>query len=76
MALCLSKNVPKPNSPAYLVEAEQIVSQILEETSVGAVSQQGVRPPLLQGRLVGHVPDFQVLGLDVVVARVLESNRH
>lgn len=55
----------------FLVEAKQIVSQVLEEASVGAVPQQGAVPPVLQGRLVGHVPDFQVLGLDVVVAGVL-----
>ena len=50
--------------------------QSLEEASVGVVSQQGAVPPVLQGGLVGHVPDAQVLGLDVVVTRVLQRDAH
>ena len=50
--------------------------QALEEASLGVVPQQGAFPPLLQGGLVGHVPDAQVLGLDVVVARVLQRDAH
>ena len=59
-----------------LVESKQIVPQALEEASLGVVPQQGAFPPLLQGGLVGHVPDAQVLGLDVVVARVLQKDTH
>lgn len=47
------------------------MSQALEESSIGAVPQQGAVPPLLQGRPVGHMPDAQVPGLDVIVTRVL-----
>lgn len=50
------------------------MSRALEESSIGAVPQQGAVPPLLQGRPVGHMPDAQVPGLDVIVARVLESD--
>lgn len=60
----------------YLVEAKQMMSQSLEKASVGAVSQQVAVSPVLHGGLVGHMPDAQVLGLDVVVAGVLEKNRH
>ena len=67
---------PPASSTRYLVESKQIVPQSLEEASVGVVSQQGAVPPVLQGGLVGHVPDAQVLGLDVVVARVLQRDAH
>ena len=60
----------------YLVEPKQILSQSPEEARVGVVPQQGAVPPVLQGGLVGHVPDAQVLGLDVVVARVLQRDTH
>ena len=50
--------------------------QSLEEASVGVVPQQGAVPPVLQGGLVGHMPDAQVLGLDVVVTRVLQRDTH
>ena len=72
------KEVPPPpaSSPMYLVESKQIMSQPPEEASVGVVPQQGAVPPVLQGGLVGHVPDAQVLGLDVVVARVLQRDTH
>ena len=55
---------------------KQILSQSPEEASVGVVPQQGAVPPVLQGGLVGHVPDAQVLGLDVVVARALQRDTH
>lgn len=70
------RKCPTASSPVYLVEAKQMMSQSLEKASVGAVSQQGAVSPMLHGGLVGHMPDAQVLGLDVVVAGVLESNRH
>lgn len=60
----------------YLVEAKQIMSMMLKEARGGAVSQQGVFSPIFQGALVGHMPDTQVLGLDIEVARVLESSKH
>ena len=60
----------------YLVESKQIMSHSPEEASVGVVPQQGAVPPVLQGGLVGHMPDAQVLGLDVVVARVLQRDAH
>ena len=60
----------------YLVESKQIMSQPPEEASVGVVPQQGAVPPVLQGGLVGHMPDAQVLGLDVIVARVLQRDTH
>ena len=59
-----------------LVKSKQIVPQSPEEASVGVVPQQGAVPPVLQGGLVGHVPDAQVLGLDVVVTRVLQRDTH
>ena len=52
------------------------MSQVLQEASEGAVPQQGALPPVVQGAFVGHMPDAQVLSLDVEVARVLESNQH
>ena len=60
----------------YLVESRQILSQSLGEASVSVVPQQGAVPPVLQGGLVGHVPDAQVLGLDVIVARALQRDTH
>jgi hypothetical protein len=60
----------------YLVEAKQIMSYMLQEAIEGAVPQQGAVPPVLHGTLVGDMPDAQVLGLDVKVARVLETNKH
>ena len=60
----------------YLVESKQIMLQSLEEAHVGVLPQQGAVPPVLQGGLVGHMPDAQVLGLDVVVARVLQRDTH
>ena len=60
----------------YLVESKQIMPQSPEEARVGVVPQQGAVPPVLQGGLVGHMPDAQVLGLDVVVARVLQRDTH
>ena len=65
---------PLASSPTYLVESRQILSQFPEEASVGVVPQQGAVPPVLQGGLVGHVPDAQVLGLDVIVARALQRD--
>ena len=59
-----------------LVESKQIMPQSLEEASVGVVPQQRAIPPVLQGGLVGHVPDAQVLGLDVIVTRVLQRGAH
>lgn len=47
------------------------MSQVLQEASEGAVPQQGAVPPGVQGAFVGHMPDAQVLSLDVEVARVL-----
>ena len=67
---------PPASSARYLVESKQIVPQALEEASVGVVPQQGAFPPLLQGGLVGHMPDAQVLGLDVIVARILQRDTH
>lgn len=61
------------SSPVYLVEAKQIMSQMLEEANDRAVPQQGAVPPVLHGAVVGHMPDAQVQSLDVVVARVLEN---
>ena len=52
------------------------MAQALQEASEGAVPQQGAVPPGVQGAVVGHMPDAQVLCLDVEVARVLESNQH
>ena len=52
------------------------MAQVLQEASEGAVPQQGAVPPGVQGAVVGHMPDAQVLSLDVEVARVLESNQH
>ena len=60
----------------YLVESKQIRPQSPEEARVGVVPQQGAVPPVLQGGLVGHMPDAQVLGLDVVVAGVLQRDTH
>ena len=60
----------------YLVESKQIMPQALEEARVGVVPQQGALPPVLQGGLVGHVPDAQVPSLNVVVARVLQRDTH
>ena len=37
-----------------------------EEARVGVVPQQGAVPPVLQGGLVGHMPDAQVPSLNVV----------
>ena len=68
---------PSPASSArYLVESKQIVPQSAKEVRIGVVSQQGAVPPVLQGGLVGHVPDAQVLGLDVIVTRVLQRGAH
>ena len=50
--------------------------QSLEEAHVGVLPQQGAVPPVLQGGLVGHVPDAQVPSLNVVVARVLQRDTH
>lgn len=58
----------------YLVQAKQIMAHVIQEASEGAVSQQGTLPPIFQGAIVGHMPDPQVLSLDVKVARVLERN--
>ena len=52
------------------------MSQVLQEASEGVVPQQGALPPVFQGAFVGHMPDAQVLSLNVEVARVLESNQH
>ena len=60
----------------YLVEAKEIMAQVLQGASEGAVPQQGAVPPAVQGAVVRHMPDPQVLILDVEVARVLESNQH
>ena len=60
----------------YLVESKKIMSHSPEEASVGVVPQQGVVPPVLHGGLVGHVPDAQILSLNVVVARVLQRDTH
>ena len=46
------------------------MAQALQEASEGAVPQQGAVPPVVQGAVVGHMPDAQVLSLDVEVARV------
>ena len=52
------------------------MAHILQEATVGVVPQQGAVLPIFQGAIVGHMPDPQVLSLDVEVARVLESNQH
>ena len=51
------------------------MAHALKETIKSAVPQQGAVPPIFQGAIVGHMPDAQVLSLDVEVARVLESNQ-
>lgn len=66
----------KASSLEYLVEAKQIMAHVLQEASEGAVSQQGAVSPVVQGAIVGHMPDPQILSLDVEVTRVLESNQH
>ena len=52
------------------------MAHALQETTKSAVPQQGSVPPMFQGDIVGHMPDPQVLSLDVEVARVLENNQH
>ena len=52
------------------------MTHVLQEATVGVVPQQGAFPPILQGAIVGHMPNPQVLSLDVEVARVLENNQH
>lgn len=52
------------------------MAHMLQEASEGSVPQQGAVPPVVQGAIVGHMPDPQILSLDVEVARVLESNQH
>lgn len=52
------------------------MAQMLQEASEGAVPQQGAVPPVVQGAIVGHMPDAQVLSLDVEVARILERTQH
>lgn len=54
-----------------LVQAKQIMAHVLQETIKSAVPQQGSVLPIFQGAIVGHMPDAQVLSLDVEVARVL-----
>ena len=52
------------------------MAHILQDATIGVISQQGAVPPIFQGAIVGHMPDSQVLSLDVEEARVLESNEH
>ena len=49
------------------------MAHILQEATVGVVPQQGAILPIFQGAIIGHMPDPQVLSLDVEVARVLET---
>ena len=74
--LSLYTQETSPIQQCHVPGRVQIMPQSLEEASVGVVPQQGVVPPVLQGGLVGHVPDAQVLSLNVVVARVLQRDTH
>lgn len=45
------------------------MAHMLKEASEGAVPQQGAVPPVIQGAIIGHMPDPQVLSLDDQVAK-------
>ena len=71
-----TQEITPSQQPHVPERTKQIMPQSLEEAHVGVVPQQGAVPPVLQGGLVGHVPDAQVLGLDVIVAGVLQRDTH
>ena len=71
-----TQEITPSQQPHVPERTKQIMPQSLEEAHVGVVPQQGAVPPVLQGEFVGHVPDAQVLGLDVVVAGVLQRDTH